>query len=54
MLYFVLEKAGIGFPKGQTPSDRGAQSRWVSRLKSGDSQVAEEDKSFKDPKDLPL
>ena len=53
MLYFVLEKAGRGFPKGQTPSNRGTQSQWVP-TESRDSQVAEETIKFKDPKVLPL
>lgn len=67
MLYFISEKEGCGFPKvrhkewrirqefwrRQTPSNRGAQSQWV-QLKSWDSQVAEENKEIKNPKDLPL
>ena len=56
MLYSLLEDRKIGFPnrqkdwrtrqvvwrKGQTPGNRGAQSRWVLKEQNEDSQVAEE------------
>jgi REP element-mobilizing transposase RayT len=53
MLYLKLESENWGFPKGQTSGNRGTQSQWVL-TQSQDSQVAEETKRNKDPKDLPL
>ena len=53
MLYFILEKESLGFPKGQIRRKAETQSQWVP-TESRDSQVAEETINFKDPKDLPL
>jgi REP element-mobilizing transposase RayT len=53
VLYSVLEKAGRGFPKRQIRRKAETQSQWVL-TQSQDSQVTEENKSLKDPKDLPL
>ena len=50
MLYSLLEDRKIGFPKRQTPGNRGAQSLWT--LKAQDSLAAEETYlEMKNPKD---
>lgn len=55
MLYFLLdsENIALGLPKGQTSSNRGAQSLWVP-TEVEDSRVAEETDEKFNPKGLPL